>query len=569
MPMSAPAGLRSVTDRFSSVTDTDGALLTRFLEHRDEPAFAALVRRYGAMVLGTCRRVLGNRADAEDAFQAAFVVLVRKAHELTGYTTIGSYLYGIALRTALKAKTMAARRRTREAHVPAQDPHLDRSELLAALDEELARLPEKYRAPVVLCELEGRSRRAVAEALGIAEGTISGRLATAHRMLEKRLRRRGFAGVALATVLGAPQEVLADSMINGAVRAASAPAPAVSQLVVEVMKMLLLHRIGLGLAALAVVVAVAVVAAGAVALSAPAPQLRNVPRVVAAAPVAAPEPAAPEPVWKSEFRKAYGLKDGELVRRIAPPFPECRAEYFKEMDARMKRDPSEEGLKRDYTDYFTKFGWKDGWTAPALTTHTVPVKPDVGVQLARVLNATTGLQRTRFDADAALLETHVTGDWVVRAGADPEKLIAALEKILRKECDLNVSLALKDAEREVYVLSGKYTSKPVPDRKENEIELFANELGDRNTGGGGSGTLQEMADHAEGWIEVPIVLGKIEGAPKRVSWHYNYRSPFTKEQHAADKNPTAVMTNVGAQTGLSVKLEKRTIRVLVVQKATW
>jgi RNA polymerase sigma factor (sigma-70 family) len=569
--MTAFTGLRVVADRLSPATAPDGELLARFLEHRDEAAFTVLVRRYGAMVLGTCRRVLGNAADADDAFQAAFVVLVRKAHGLTGCTTVGNYLYGIAFRTALKAKTMAARRRLHEARVRPQQPHTDQSELLSVLDEELARMPEKYRTPVVLCELEGRSRCAAAEALGIAEGTISSRLATAHRMLAKRLRARGFDGVALATVLGAPGVALADSVTTGVVRAVAEPSPAVSQLASEVMKMLLLQKLGIGIAAFAVVVAVAAIATGAMGPRAPAAQPQKpVPAVVASVPVAAPVPAVPEPAWKGEFRKAYGLKDGELVRRIAPPFPECRAEYFKERTRetykRSKMDKLEEELKRDYTEHFTKLGWKDGWTVDAMTMHYVPTKPDEGAALARVLHATTGLQQTRLDGDAGVLETKVTGDWVVRAGADPEKLVAALEKVLRTECDLKVSLALKDAEREVYVLSGKYTSRPLPDRKENEIEVYAKELTARDEGSCGTARLLEMADCIEGWIEVPIVLGKIEGAPKRVSWHFNTRYPTTKEQHAEEKDPKAVMANVAAQSGLTVKLEKRTIKVLVVKK---
>jgi len=92
-------------------------------------------------------------------------------------------------------------------------------------------------------------------------------------------------------------------------------------------------------------------------------------------------------------------------------------------------------------------------------------------------------------------------------------------------------------------------------------------LTDRNTGGGGSGDLREMAEHVEGWVEFPVVLGEVENAPKSVSWHYNYRSPFTKEQHAEDKDPAAVLQNIALQTGLTVKKEKRPIAVLAVTRA--
>ena len=264
MPTTTPAGLRYMAARLNPDPAPDGELLARFLEHRDEAAFAELVRRHGPMVFGTCRRVLGNAADADDAFQAAFVVLVRRAHGLTDRESVGNFLYGVAFHTALKAKAMAAKRRTREGRANPPEPRPDCSELLAALDEELARLPEKYREPVVLCELEGRSRRDAAESLGVAEGTLSSRLATAHRMLEKRLRSRGFGAVAVAALLAGQGYAVADSLAESAVRAAVAgPASSVSQLASEVTKMMLLHRLGVGAVVLAAVVAVVALAAAA------------------------------------------------------------------------------------------------------------------------------------------------------------------------------------------------------------------------------------------------------------------------------------------------------------------
>jgi RNA polymerase sigma factor (sigma-70 family) len=188
---------------------TDGQLLECFLTQRDEAAFAALVRRHGPMVLGVCRRVLRNPHDAEDAFQAAFLVLVRKAASITQRELLGNWLYGVAYRTALDARAAAARRRAREKQVnempepEAADAADVWRELRPLLDQELNRLPDKYRVPVVLCDLEGRTRKDVARQLGIPEGTLSGRLTTARRLLAERLTRRGLAlsGAALATAL--------------------------------------------------------------------------------------------------------------------------------------------------------------------------------------------------------------------------------------------------------------------------------------------------------------------------------------------------------------------------------
>jgi RNA polymerase sigma factor (sigma-70 family) len=575
MTTTASNGLRRVAARLSPDPATDGELLARFLAERDEDAFAEIVHRHGRMVLGTCRRVLGNSADADDAFQAAFVVLVRKAHALADRATVGNFLYGVAFHTALKAKAMAARRRTKEAHATTPEPAEDRSELLAALDEELARLPEKYCEPVVLCELEGRSRRDAAEALGVPEGTISSRLATAHRMLEKRLKSRGFGAVSVAMLLAGPACAVADSLAHAAVRSASAgPSGTVSQLVSEVTKMLLLHKLGVGAAVLAVA-AVLVGIAYAVPGDTPPADKPTTAKATEPRPVLATVPLAgeeKEPAWKTEFRKAYGLKDGEVVRRVAPPYPECRAEYFRdeirELYKRNKMDPPEAELNRSYADYFVKFAWKDGWTVPGLRSMTTPVKPDEGLSLGQVLDKTTGFYKTRIEAFPEVLEIRVTGDFVVRAGADPEKLASQLEKILRKECELPVSLSFKDVERDVYVLSGKYKAKPLPERKENEIEVYAVHLTDRKTDGlgGGSGNFQELIDHVERFVNHPVILGEVEGTPKRASWHYNYRSPFTKVQYAEDRDPEAVVKNVADQTGLTAKLEKRKVRVLVVER---
>ena len=183
----------------------DEELLGRFVgaggldrDESAEAAFAALVERYGPMVLGVCRRVLGDRHEAEDAFQAVFLVLARKAASIARRQQLANWLYGVACRTALDARARAIRRQARERKAYAMSPsevnpadEVDLDELRSILDEELARLPERYRGAVVLCELDGLSRHAAAQRLGIPEGTLSSRLARAKELLRERLKRRG------------------------------------------------------------------------------------------------------------------------------------------------------------------------------------------------------------------------------------------------------------------------------------------------------------------------------------------------------------------------------------------
>lgn len=188
---------------------TDAHLLERFIEHRDEAAFAALVRRHGSMVMGVCLRVVRNRQDAEDAFQATFLVLVRKAASISSRGLLANWLYGVAYNTALKAKAVNIKRQAKEKQViempdppiAGQEPWSD--DLQALLDQELNGLPEKYRIPIILCDLEGKTRKEAAKQLGCPEGSLSSRLSRARVMLAKRLAHHGLAvsGGSLAAAL--------------------------------------------------------------------------------------------------------------------------------------------------------------------------------------------------------------------------------------------------------------------------------------------------------------------------------------------------------------------------------
>ncbi len=172
---------------------SDARLLERFVTGGDEAAFAALVSRHGALVLNTCQAVLKDPDAAADAFQATFVLLFRKAGSIRGRDALGAWLHRVAYRTALQARSDAARRREVEQAAGARRAAEDREpdDLGAVLHEEIERLPERFRLPVVLCYLEGMTRDQAADYLRCTEGTVRGRLAKGRELLRHRLGRRG------------------------------------------------------------------------------------------------------------------------------------------------------------------------------------------------------------------------------------------------------------------------------------------------------------------------------------------------------------------------------------------
>jgi RNA polymerase sigma factor (sigma-70 family) len=202
----------------SAASLTDGQLVKHFVARQDEAAFAALFQRHGPMVLGVCRRVLHDPQDVEDAFQATFLVLVRKADSILKEESVASWLYGVAYRTAVRARAQRNRRHAREKpmmDVAREPPPAaeDGRELRPVLDDVLHGLPEKYRAPLVLHYLDGKTKGETAQQLGWTEGTVSGRLARGRQLLRTRLARRG---VSLAGALAA---------LEGASSGASAALP--------------------------------------------------------------------------------------------------------------------------------------------------------------------------------------------------------------------------------------------------------------------------------------------------------------------------------------------------------
>lgn len=237
-------------------TDADAAnekLLSRYARSGDPEAFAELVRRLAPMVLGVCKRAIADHQLAEDAVQAAFLVLARKPETVLAPGTVGGFMYGVAVRIAQKARTMKHRSRAREVLVSQTPDFATYShescdpDLLRALDEEVARLPTALRNVIVECELGGSSRTHAADRLGIPQGTLSSRLARAKKMLAKRLQRRGMvlpiAGLAVLTQATLSQSLLAETSQVMHSTGSQSVSPMIAQLSRGVFSMMLLEKL--------------------------------------------------------------------------------------------------------------------------------------------------------------------------------------------------------------------------------------------------------------------------------------------------------------------------------------
>jgi RNA polymerase sigma factor (sigma-70 family) len=277
--------VRRLASRPAPGAESDAALLARFVRGADEEAFASLVSRHGPMVLGVCSRVVHDEHQAEDAAQAVFLVLARKAKTIRPPDRLAAWLHGVARQVALNTRRAEMRRRRREAQSarppsPSPPDPLDQvsgRELLLILDEELQRLPETYRLPLLLCALEGRTVDEAAGQLGCTPGSVRARLTRGRQRLHARLARRGLAVSAVLLAVEARPSALADGLavnwtaaglrfVAGDTTAASGSGPAAA-LAAEALKGLTVFRWPIGL----LLLVGGLIAAGALARHPPDP----------------------------------------------------------------------------------------------------------------------------------------------------------------------------------------------------------------------------------------------------------------------------------------------------------
>ncbi len=279
----------SVGRLFATGTATamcEAELLERFVSQGDPAAFEVILERHGPMVLRVCRRVLEDPNDVDDAFQATFLILVKKAASIRDREVLGTWLYGVARRVAVRARVDARRRQSRERSdveaVVMENPrgnHEEARELRALLDDELERLPDRYRDPLVLCDLEGQTHEQAAAQLRWPVGTVKSRLSRGRERLRARLIRRGVvpAGALTSFLAAEAASAVPGELLHATLRAATHLTTGkvvavisvhVANLIHEGMRSMVISKIKLAAGAAA---AIALAATGIAGLAFPAP----------------------------------------------------------------------------------------------------------------------------------------------------------------------------------------------------------------------------------------------------------------------------------------------------------
>jgi RNA polymerase sigma factor (sigma-70 family) len=569
--------LRRAASRQDAAGLRDSELLRRYLSNGDEAAFEALVRRHGTMVLAVCHRVLKNCHDAEDAFLATFLVLVRKAASIVKRETVGGWLYGVAYKTALKARVGNSERRTkercagamREEEVVGDDGW---EEMRPLIDQELNRLPDKYRVLILLCDLGGKTRKEAAWQLGWPEGTVSGRLARARTLLAKRLARYGLPLAGVAALALSHDTASAGSMAGLATSTAkAATAFAAGQasagvisiksvaLAEGVLKAMLMSKLKWAAVVLALMLAGGY---GALAYSAGVVKGAGTPDGPAPVRQVSPADALHDANKLTEREKAlkdlekvYSLADGEDLKCVLPPFPPERKAYL------LPRVANEERLYKGLVIYT----WK--WSAKKLQAGWSTSRNDDKEHqpLIDVIPPLAGVRRCEIEGDGvALLEARqISADFIIREGTTEDRLIEGLGVVLRRDLKTPVKLSYREVEREVLVASGTFQTVPPLGESQRTPLLLYGKLPIREgqwlkTEDGYTGMLNQM-----GVLTNRQVINEVKDAPAGGRTWFEYDPVFRLD---AKDDMKALLDHVTEQTGLTFKQEKRRVKVLFVEQ---
>jgi RNA polymerase sigma factor (sigma-70 family) len=561
----------------------DRELISEYVRTGAQAPFAELVERYVNLVYSAAARQVGDRHLAEDVTQGVFVVLAQKAKGLRDETVLGAWLLKVTRYAAMDAVKAAGRRRKHEQRAAAMNTETTQGnsedaaqwgDLRGVIDEALLGLGDADRRAVVLRFLEQRSFEDVAERLGVSREAAKQRVFRAIEKLRARLAGRGVAvsAAALAALVSANavQAAPAGLAVNttGVAVAGLLPKSAAGAAAKGAVKLMAYAKAK----AAAVAVAVALTAGGSIAVIAnhivarrPAPSVQNPAPVL---PVAdAPRPPAPPPAppaddWFPKFHAVYGLADGEVIKRVKPPFIEERWDYWKTQHPRRQpHTPDQPMLEKqivvEYDGRTRAYRWKlasagDGY-------------------LSTAMYFAAGVPITDADGPPELLGIDLPGDWVYRAGAATEQRLAGLEALVRKEVGREIRIRKVARTKEVIVARGGLNLKgPVDDRGRRVIELGLGEKVEPAKGAPSAfppepqpATMAGVFDAVEQMFYLRVIDESGSGVSRVML--KQFRGPMGGKEASAWMDTT--LTSLMQQTGLELSREQREIEVWEVSEA--
>jgi RNA polymerase sigma factor (sigma-70 family) len=579
--------LQAIFEAGAIGSSSDAELLDRFRrrEAASEAAFEAIVDRHARMVLRVCRDVLGDSHDAQDAAQATFFVLARKAGSIRNPDALISWLQGTAQRVARRALREAIRRRRLERRslvisgTKPTEPETPRN--WSELHEELAKLPDRYREPIILCDLNGLSHAQAAVRLGCPPRTLETRLYRGRERLKDKLIRRGVApSMALAglnwvtrseatvspgwvakTSIAAVQITKVggwEAAGEGSAVSVSLARSTLTELIMAKLRVVVVAGMTLGIAA-----------GGAWSIL--KAQDPAEPKAKAAATKSAiKQESIPE--LKDAFETAYSLADGENVKLLAGEAIEARNAHFKGKGQQigMGSDPGEFG------GHFTVvFRWKD--QARRWTTSMSAIGN--GLELRTLLSQVLGVRGQEIEGDEIFLGTPLPVDLLIRDEIPATRLASDFEAILRRDFKMPIRLNPREETREVVIAKGKYQYKPIGKRSVPLDPIFAQSKNDwlviyaDGDGGETNNTRSRKvigSDLPNLFSELGLYLGV-----RVIDEVENQRGPYLDWQ-ITDYNlirkiedperRELILKHLSEQTGLTFQREKRIVRVLHVDR---
>jgi RNA polymerase sigma factor (sigma-70 family) len=546
---------------------TDLQLLAHYRRDRSRQALEELIRRHAPWVHAVAIRRVGEAHLAEDVMQAVFIVLMEKPPTITSESGVPGWLFGVTCNASSQLLRSEARRKRREGlfamhHRESAPPDVMSPQqwdaLAPHLDLALESLGEADRSAVLLRFYQQKSHADVAAALGVSEDAARKRVSRAVIKLREALHRRGMAvpaitGFALGLEAHAVPGVSAVVMESALAVASGAAASQAAGLAKGAAFMLTWTKAKLAVAACAAVLLLGV-AAGiathfAAAQVAP-PQLAQpavVSRPVAVEP--APRPA-PDASWRERFFSVYRLEDGEVLRRIAPPFIPERMDWYRTHDATqfqlIPRGPEYMTFRWDGSlqPWGMGFGYRDGQT------------------VRQLLGSTLRMKSYEFDGPAELLGHKLTGDFIVRDGASTQEQLDALCHVVRADGGPAVRFALQTIPRPLIVVSGRFEFRPLKGvENERSVHLYVGEPDRTSGGGGGSGDLDDFIREVGSRVAIPVVIEATSDTPTTVSYRYHRSSNLSEEPRGPgrDEKVRRLLEAVAQQTGLQFKLETREV----------